>query len=822
MLELKNIVKIYGSGETQIKALDDVSLSFKSNEFVSILGASGCGKTTLLNLIGGLDRYTSGDLLIKGKSTKEYNDSDWDAYRNHAVGFVFQSYNLINHLSVLGNVELALTLSGVSVNERRKRAEDVLKRVGLGREMYKRPNQLSGGQMQRVAIARALVNNPNILLADEPTGALDSVTSVQILELLKEVARERLVIMVTHNRELADRYSTRIIKLVDGKVTDDSMPYTSRVKKPSTEEKADKKAETKRKRRKDKTAMSFWTALTLSARNLITKKARTILTAAAGSIGIIGIALILAMSTGFQAYIDKTQADTLSTYPISISETTYDMQAFNAEQNPAGKEKFPTDEKVTVNEIIKLVMTGVKTNNMDKFANDFLPTLNSKLYKDIQYAYDVELNVFKETVKNGATFYMRVSTGSLADDYSNEYSENYMNSFYGTTWGEVLSDAEFLNSQYDVLKGRLPGAYNEVVIIVDQYNRVSDYTLSVLGLEIKEYTFDELLSEKFMLVSNDSLYQKVGDIFVRNTDPNNAVTTQAVYESGTELNIVGILRVNKDTTTGSINSSIGYTTELTKFVMGEDGFNDLNNGFGLKSSIVDFMRDNYLINPFTNSEYDDEMSYEGETAEKQYNEQLLKFCGADKDGNKKINTVNIYPTDYSAKEDIKNAITAYNDMQTSEEDKIYYSDIMDIMMSAISTAIDAISYVLIAFTSVSLVVSSIMIGIITYVSVIERTKEIGILRSVGARKKDIGRVFNAETMIIGFAAGLLGVLATMLLTIPINIILNSLTGVGNIAFLNPLHGLLLIAISVFLTFIAGMIPARIAARKDPVEALRSE
>ena len=795
MLELKGITKVYGNGDTKVDALVDVTVSFRDNEFVSILGASGCGKTTMLNIIGGLDRYTEGDLIINGKSTKEYKARDWDTYRNHTIGFVFQSYNLITHQSILKNVELALTLSGVSASERKRRALDALERVGLKKEVNKRPNQLSGGQMQRVAIARALVNNPDILLADEPTGALDSNTSVQIMELLKEVAKDKLVIMVTHNKELADEYSTRIISLLDGHIIDDTNPYNvSEKDKAKAVEKAVSQSKVKN------TSMSFFTAIGLSARNLITKKTRTILTAIAGSIGIIGIALILTMSTGFQIYIDKMQADTLSTYPISISKTAVDISSLVENySSQEKKDEYPMEKKVIVNKVKEKLNIAMGTNDMNKIVNDFLPRIDEKYLNDIQYVYDVSFNIYSEL--NGV--YKKISDGLSKNQITKSLTDSMPRAYR-----EIMDNSEFIKSQYDILEGKLPEAYNELVLVVDKYNSVDDYMLEYLGMDAKksEYTFDEILGKEFKLISNDALYTKGVDKF------ESEKITKNIYDTGVTLKIVGILRINKNTPTGSINAIIGHTSALTRFVMGLDEFDGANNGFGAKSEIVRFMKENEKVNL-------DDKTYDDKT---DYNNLLISLSGADKNGNKQVSTINIYPKDYEAKKLIKQEIDKYNAEQTSESDKITYTDIMGIMMSAIGTAIDAISYVLIAFTSVSLVVSSIMIGIITYVSVIERTKEIGILRSVGARRKDIKRVFTAEAMIIGFVAGLFGVIVTALLTIPINIILASLTDVYGIAHINPLHALILIAISTFLTFIAGTAPSNIAAKKDPVEALRTE
>lgn len=791
MLKLINIEKNYYMGSTTVQALKKVNLEFRKSEFVAILGPSGCGKTTLLNLIGGLDRYTDGDIVINNKSTKEYKDADWDAYRNHSIGFVFQNYNLIPHLKVLGNVELALTLSGISIEERKKRAIDTLNKVGLHDQIYKLPNQLSGGQMQRVAIARALVNDPDILLADEPTGALDSETSIQIMEILKEVAKDRLVIMVTHNPDLANQYATRIIRLLDGVVISDSNPYQAEVAK---------KDQIKGERLKH-TSMSFLTALALSFQNLLTKKARTILTAFAGSIGIIGIALVLALSNGFQSYVDKMQADTLSSYPLIISRESVDFASAAELNMDTSLQEYPEGDTIFINKL-KEKLNGIiiRNNITEDYIENVIEKIDPALINGITYSRGVRLNIFKQMSINNSTYYRQISA-------QNDMS-SVMNFSGADIWQEIIDNQSFIESQYDVIAGRLPQNKDEIIIQVDKYNQITDITLLSLGVltpmsSVDTLTFDDLLSLEYKLILNDDLYSydSVNDRFVSQVDRNDTITAD-VYNKGLTLKVVGIVRVNELTNTGSITGAIGYTKELTDYILEEAG----------KSEIVLWQKANPTKDPLTGQAYPADQN-----VEEQYYNTMSRLGG--------ITTpkaINIYPVDFKAKTEIKKYLDNYNQTQEDEVNRIYYTDVMDLLVKSINTTINAISYVLIAFTSISLVVSSIMIGIITYISVLERTKEIGILRSIGARKKDISRVFNAETLIIGFVAGIIGIGVTLLLSIPINIIIDNLVNISNIAALKTYHAIFLVLISMALTLIAGLIPSRIAAKKDPVIALRTE
>ncbi len=979
MLSLKDIKKDYVVGDSVVSALKGVSIDFRENEFVSILGPSGCGKTTLLNIIGGLDRYTSGDLNINGKSTKDFKDCDWDSYRNHSIGFVFQSYNLIPHQTVLSNVELALTLSGVSKSERRERAVKALEQVGLGDQLNKKPNQMSGGQMQRVAIARALVNEPDILLADEPTGALDTETSVQIMELLKSISKDKLIIMVTHNPELAMKYSSRIIKLLDGKVIDDSDPLDKNVvepiKKPEKEPtKADIKA-AKKERKRLKTSMNFLTALSLSRNNLMTKKARTLLTSFAGSIGIIGIALILSISNGVQLYIDQVQSDTLSSYPLQITKTTASIgEIMNTmAKNHEESGKHDMDKVYSQNamgEMINTLMEETKVNNLEKFKKYLDENSDLKdLTSDVQYTYATTLNVFTE----GDDGVKQVNPSTLLEDMgymsSTQTEAMSMSSSMGgmmgmgtDVWSEMIDNEDLISKQYDVIAGRLPEKYNEVVLVVDKNNEINDYVLYSLGLldpsslngivrralagedisvDSKQhvYTYDELLDLKFKVVPTPDFYEKKDGVWEDMTGDEDYM--KKAVANGTEISVVGILRPDEDASSASISGAIGYRHDLMTYLIDEVD----------KSEIVKEQKDNPDIDVFTglkfkgdeaqadtdtnagdssaavsdsaaeskaekaedSSEADNKsaaMAAMGDSSmeipegmtEEQYKalmeqsgaadtgelagmgmdamgsmdmsaiqsgdmssltetqkkyiaslsdeqmdlmkqmlkeqsdtnaEQLAnsgKYSTSNYDSNmKKIgyalvedpDSINIYPVDFASKEKIIDIIDDYND-SVGEEDKIEYTDYVGLMMSSITSIINAISYVLIAFVAISLVVSSIMIGIITYISVLERTKEIGILRSIGASKKDISRVFNAETVIVGFVAGALGMIISYLLTIPINMIISHLTDVPIRATIPVSAAVILIAISICLTLIAGLFPSRVAAKKDPVIALRTE
>ena len=895
MLELNDIKKDYVSGSTTVSALKGINLRFRDCEFVSILGQSGCGKTTMLNIIGGLDKYTSGDLKINGVSTKNYKDRDWDFYRNNSIGFVFQSYNLIPHQTVLSNVELALTLSGVSKTERKRRAIEALEKVGLGEQIHKKPNQMSGGQMQRVAIARALVNNPDILLADEPTGALDTETSIQIMELLKEISKDRLIIMVTHNPELAKDYSTRIVRLLDGVITDDSDPYTLEDMEADIRAKEAAKAKTSEKKikksgKKQKTSMSFFTALSLSFNNLMTKKTRTILTAFAGSIGIIGIAMILSISNGIQLYIDRVQRDTLSSYPITLQAESIDISSMvTSMTGNSDSEEHEDKSKIYSNDImgdmINTMVKEVKSNNLSEFKK-YIENGGSgiKSYvSDIQYSYDVPLNIYMKDTSNGVE---QLNPSTMFDSIYGEgatSTSSAMSSGMGmgmfsnsSVWNQLLGNQQVLDEQYDVLAGHWPENYNEVVLVTDKNNEVDDYTLYSLGLKDPEevrtlfkkmmvgesyetekdisYTFDEILDTEFKLVMPTDMY-KYNDVTGTWDDysKDDKYMTNVV-NNGTDIKVCGIIRPNDDAVSTSISSGIGYTAKLTEYIIEE-----VKNSEIAKAQLADTSVDVFTGVPFDNDRnteitMDDVNAYMAtlspeESAQMQAmtsgmsDDQILQLFSASLkarttdatlDSNKSklgitdLDTpsqIDIYATDFDSKEKVQNIIKDYNRLQQDdgkEENVINYTDYVGIMMSSVSTIINAISYVLIAFVAISLIVSSIMIGIITYISVLERTKEIGVLRSIGASKKDVSRIFNAETLIEGFVSGALGIVVTLLLCIPANALIKHLTDISNVAQLPVAGGVILIIISMFLTFIAGLIPAKFAAKKDPVVALRSE
>ena len=845
MLELRNITKTYKMVSEEIKALNKVNLKFRDSEFVSVLGQSGSGKTTLLNIIGGLDHYTTGDLIINGVSTKKYKDKDWDTYRNHKVGFVFQSYNLIPHQTALQNVELALTLSGVNKKERKRRSIDILKKVGLSREINKRPNQMSGGQMQRVAIARALVNDPDVLLADEPTGALDNKTSVQIMELLKEIAKDRLVIMVTHNPEIANKYSTRIINLLDGEVTNDSNPCNIEDSK-------------KDNRKSKKTQMSFRTALSLSLNNLMTKKGRTILTAFAGSIGIIGIALILSLSNGIQKYIDKTEEETLSSYPLTIEKESVDMGTLISSLSGGGKSKKHKDDKIYANNIMGdmfvTMSSKVKSNDIEAFKK-FLDNHKTigKYTSEISYGFNTTLNIYKEDEVlrvNPTTIFdsIGMDTNGISGIYSG-YLSNY------DVFFEMLNNDKLMKQQYDIVDGRWPEKYNELVLTVDKNNNISDYTLYSLGIlsqdELKKqfanmtsgkevnfehtsYKTKDLVGLKYKLLVNTDLYQKKNGIWLDMSNDKEWIKNK--LKDSIELEIVGIIKPNEEAVGGGSSvGMVGYSSKLVTELLTR--IND--------SEIVKEQKNNPDINIFTGQKFQSNTSFDINSLSPQelanlqkmsqeemavyiktmsdnltatYEQNIRKFGSVELDN---PDFVSIYPKDFDSKEEIVKIIDEYN-KDKKEEDKITYNDLVGVMMSSISTIVNVVSAVLIAFVAISLVVSSIMIAIITYISVIERTKEIGILRAMGASKKDISRVFNAETLIEGFAAGLFGIVITFLLTIPINIIIKKIVNISGIAKLPPVAAIILIIISVILTVIAGFIPAKIASKKDPVIALRTE
>lgn len=883
MLKLVDVKKTYFAGTDKVDALKGINLAFRKNEFVSILGPSGCGKTTLLNIIGGLDHFTGGNLFIEGKSTKLFRDKDWDAYRNQKVGFVFQNYYLIPHQSVYKNVEMALSLSGVKPKERKERIRAALAAVGLEDQINKKPNQLSGGQMQRVSIARALVNDPDIILADEPTGALDSETSIQIMELLEKIAKEKLVIMVTHNGELANRYSTRIIRLLDGRKVDDTRPYSEGqdmpVEVPEEATTADlgspyvmqiygrdqtvntvratfdpqrlvrkeapaaaaprprRQQEKPEKQKREKTAMSLLTALGLSFSNLRTKKVRTTITSIAGSIGIVGVGLVLAISNGFSAYIETMQRTSLGSFPIMVSETTYDQDALmemssyvTATKDTGSLEAFPTDGRVTAKEAtigkgnsIEDMTAALKKliikNELSEAYFDYLSELDSSLGY-VHYIYDLDMNILNKTGENQYKIAGRSSLG----------------------WQQLLGGKEFVLKQYDIIGGRFPQNAFETVIFVDKYNRIEGAILTSLGIDYTrdDITVDELMvSDRLKFAENDAYYKNNGhDVFSR------VSSLKTIYESekSHSLNIVGVLRVKPGIDYEMMSTGVAYTHELVEFAF-ETGYTSQvvitqkrlleeaivryeeekarNEAQGIKSD-----KDMDLINvltgrPFTPSESELMMqALMGVSAPKVeiLCQNQLKKLG----GNKTPVAAYIFPAGFKQKAEIKEYLNDYNKGKGKNE-RIVYTDVADTATSMAGEIVNIITIVLSCFAGISLVVSSVMIGIITYVSVVERTQEIGILRSIGARKVDIFRVFNAETTIIGFAAGTIGIILTYILSIPINMIIKHYAGIeSNIAALLPYNALLLVGISIVLTFIAGLIPSAIAAKKDPVLALRSD
>ena len=855
MLQCKNIMKDYVSGDEIVHALKGVSLSFREREFVSILGQSGCGKTTFLNIIGGLDHYTSGDLIINGKSTKDYSDKDWDTYRNHQVGFVFQSYNLIMHQSVLSNVELALTLTGVNKEERRKRAIDALNKVGLSDQIHKKPTQMSGGQMQRVAIARAIVNNPDIILADEPTGALDSATSVQIMEILKEISKDKLVIMVTHNPQLADEYSSRIIRLKDGSLVSDSNPFneqemnvdTSVLKRPG---------------------MSFIMACSLSLNNLMTKKARTFLTSFAGSIGIIGIALIMSLSHGMQSYIDQMENDTMASYPIEIQANSSDMSTLmttmmGMKKKTEGHKGSKIYSRPYVEDVLESLSSS-KKNNLSAFKS-YIESNKGKEFrrtaKAIEYDYNLNLQVYNENTDSGL---VQVSPNGLLDKLGMSDMMSLQSQFMDSStmtndqvWLSLPESKKLRDDEYQLVEGKWPTNYNEVVLEVDENNEITDYTLYSLGLldqdelvknyqkilngetdkisktNLKSYSVDDILNLKFRLVLNSDLYQKVNGLWINQSE--NESYMQDVVSKSPEIKVVGIIKPSESTVSQPTMGGVYYTKAMEEYVTSKTE----------NSQIVKEQKSNPNINIFTQTEFasGQKMSMSNLT-----NEQMMQLSSMSQEElmnymntyNENINAtydsnltklgvvdystptkISLYASSFDGKEKLGDLIADYNKKQ-KKNNVITYNDFIGTMLSSVTSVVNIISYVLIAFVSVSLIVSSIMIGIITYISVLERTKEIGILRSIGASKKDITRVFNAETFIIGLISGVLGILITLVLNVPISVVVENMTGVSHIAKL-PVNGaVFLIFIDLVLTILAGLIPSKIASKKDPVEALRSE
>lgn len=913
MLVLKDIVKDYVTGDTTVRAMKNISINFRENEFVAILGPSGCGKTTMLNIIGGLDRYTSGDLVINGKSTKTFTDGDWDTYRNHSIGFVFQSYNLITHQTVLANVELALTLSGVSKKERREKAIEALKKVGLEKHIYKRPTQMSGGQMQRVAIARALINNPDIILADEPTGALDSETSVQIMELLKEVAKDKLVIMVTHNPDLALQYATRVIRCLDGSVIDDSNPFVPTEEDYKIEQ---EKAEDEKKKGK-KPSMSMATAFTLSLRNLVTKRTRTILTAVAGSIGIIGIALVLALSNGINGYIDRIESDALLLFPMSVEKEAVNTDSLLQTAlglNPllgVNHEKDAVYVNTSFNTMINTFVAQSNSNNLQSFKKyiDENRAKFDELCNDVQFNYTTKLNIYR--VQDGENP-IQVNPSTLLDNMNMESLSSLegfvdMNS-YVNLWKQLVGDNETIDNYYDVIYGRLPKDYNEVVLIVDGNNEVTELMAYALGLkdqsqftanlmnalsggeklesgDAERISYDDIINLRFKMLTNSDLMHKDEKTGLWSDMRNNAIYVNSRLEDAIDIKVVGIVRPGEDNVLSVGTGYIGYTGELMDYALkrtresevvkeqlanpkkdvitGLEFFDKTVNDFDLADidlNEIDFNKLN--ITPFLSMAKDMDLSQIditdmssmfnfGDMSDLQKklmegyldDEQVLAFkqayidtinskCSLEKtyetigySDESNPTSIALYPKNFETKEEVNNMVDFYNQTVSKdghEELTINCTDYIGIAMNIATQAINIVTYTLVIFVAISLVVSSIMIGIITYVSVIERTKEIGILRSIGASKRDVSNVFNAETFIIGLSAGLIGIGVTILCEIPINLLLRNLTGAPITAILPFTDGLSLVCISVFLTFIAGLIPSSLAAKKDPVEALRTE
>ena len=913
MLVLKDIVKDYVTGDTTVRAMKNISINFRENEFVAILGPSGCGKTTMLNIIGGLDRYTSGDLVINGKSTKTFTDGDWDTYRNHSIGFVFQSYNLITHQTVLANVELALTLSGVSKKERREKAIEALKKVGLEDHIYKRPTQMSGGQMQRVAIARALINNPDIILADEPTGALDSETSIQIMELLKEVAKDKLVIMVTHNPDLALQYATRVIRCLDGSVIDDSNPFVPTEEDYKIEQ---EKAEDEKKKGK-KPSMSMATAFTLSLRNLVTKRTRTILTAVAGSIGIIGIALVLALSNGINGYIDRIESDALLLFPMSVEKEAVNTDSLLQTAlglNPllgVNHEKDAVYVNTSFNTMINTFVAQSNSNNLQSFKKyiDENRAKFDELCNDVQFNYTTKLNIYR--VQDGENP-IQVNPSTLLDNMNMESLSSLegfvdMNS-YVNLWKQLVGDNETIDNYYDVIYGRLPKDYNEVVLIVDGNNEVTELMAYALGLkdqsqftanlmnalsggeklesgDAERISYDDIINLRFKMLTNSDLMHKDEKTGLWSDMRNNAIYVNSRLEDAIDIKVVGIVRPGEDNVLSVGTGYIGYTGELMDYALkrtresevvkeqlanpkkdvitGLEFFDKTVNDFDLADidlNEIDFNKLN--ITPFLSMAKDMDLSQIditdmssmfnfGDMSDLQKklmegyldDEQVLAFkqayidtinskCSLEKtyetigySDESNPTSIALYPKNFETKEEVNNIVDFYNQTVSKDGHKeltINCTDYIGIAMNIATQAINIVTYTLVIFVAISLVVSSIMIGIITYVSVIERTKEIGILRSIGASKRDVSNVFNAETFIIGLSAGLIGIGVTILCEIPINLLLRNLTGAPITAILPFTDGLSLVCISVFLTFIAGLIPSSLAAKKDPVEALRTE
>ena len=890
MLELKGITKDYPSGDTVVHALKGISVAFRDQEFVSILGQSGCGKTTLLNIIGGLDHYTRGDIIINGRSTKSYQDRDWDTYRNHSVGFVFQSYNLIPHQSVIANVEMALLLSGAPKADRRARAEAALAQVGLAEQMHKRPNQLSGGQMQRVAIARAIVNDPEIILADEPTGALDTETSVEVMEILKRLSQDRLVIMVTHNPQLAEEYSDRIVRIRDGEVTSDSRPVDAEAESLTPEQVQEHAVADARK---GKRGMSYLSAIQLSFNNLMTKKGRTFLTAFAGSIGIIGIALILSLSDGAQNYIAETEETTMGSYPLTIQKTAVDMASMMSAMMGTGDAKGEApkgtaESKNIVTDMVESIGGGATENDM-KAIKQWLETNPgdiSDLVTDIQYNYSTPLNVFKDDTSAGAVQVNPATVmNALGISTSGSTQTQLMSSMASTgqgydVWSELLSSKKAVDRDWKLVDGRMPQAWNEVVIALDEHGRISDYTLFALGmldqsdlkgmmrnvLAVKKvegaketsYSYDELMKLVFRLVPESSKYQKQADGTWKDMSEDAAFMKSAVA-AGEQVHVVGVVRATGDA--GATVARFGgvlYPASLMKHMVetvaasdvvaaqkadpGTDIFtgypfsdtasatmslDEIESMIGMMGGEQATQAQAYIDQMRAQGSSDEEIAaafsklMSSQTDDATYDGNLEKLGAASLDD---PSVIQIYPVDFKAKEQIDTLIDDYNkDIKAAGEgSEIQYTDIVGTLMSSVTSIVNSLTYILIAFVAISLVVSSIMIGIITYISVLERTKEIGILRAIGASKRDVSRIFTAETFITGLVSGLLGVGITVLLDFPVNWIIEAVAGVRNLAAVPAGAGAVLVLISVALALAAGLAPSRMAAKKDPVTALRTE
>ncbi len=795
MIQIKNITKTYVTGEFTQKALDGVSLNFRENEFVAILGTSGSGKTTLLNVLGGLDKYDSGDLIINGRSTKKFKASDWDAYRNNSVGFIFQSYNLIPHLSILDNVEMGMTLSGVSISKKKAKALEVLNQVGLKEHLHKKPNQLSGGQMQRVAIARALANDPDIILADEPTGALDTQTSKEIMKLIKEISKDKLVIMVTHNPEIANEYADRIVRFADGKVQDDTNSLST----------IDEKDNYKPKR----TSMSFATALKLSGKNIVTKKGRTLLTAFASSIGIIGVALVLALSNGFDDQISDFEKGSLSNYPISINESSVAIQSAMGRQNKESKEEFPSGNVINVYDPSE--NTAVHKNVITQEYVDYIKNMENTWYDGISYTRSVNMNILK-MVDNKATT-VDLATAGFATYPSKD----------------IGGYSDYFTQYYDVLAGTLPSTNTDMVLIVNEYNELNKAELKALGLDTTAETIDfsDIVGSEYKMIYNDEYYVKSGDYYVVNGI---ASDLSKLYnsENAVTLKVSGIVRIKDGSNISSLSSGIAYSDELaTSYIDNSKNSQVVMEQEKADYSILDgslFADEKAKASPSTGGPGSGNMgggmknmTGAATTSTAKTKEEMLSWLGE----NSIPNSVSIYPVDFDSKEQITTYLDNWNN-DLADADRIEYTDLAATITSLSGSIMDAITIVLVAFAGISLVVSMIMIAIIIYISVLERTKEIGVLRALGARGKDITRVFNAETFIIGACSGLLGIGLAYLLTIPTNAILYKVTELSNVAKLNPIHAIILVAISIVLTLIGGFIPAKMAAKKDPVEALRSE